>query len=314
VADEPTSSTPVHWPVSAQLYLPEPWAADAARRAQAPVPPAVSFQTKPEIALALLDRARAWGVPFALVVAAAGYGDIPAFLDGLEARQIAYVCGVEGTFGVRLPDDVATAAATRPLYQGRGQPKKPRPAPLDAATELTDALPAEAWQTLTWRERGPHQDPLSKQVVALRVHRGTGSLRHSTSHSRVRTGPAGWLIAERPLPGEKGDKKWDFAPLPADTPGLRLSALAHSRWIVEQFYEDSKGECGLDDYQGRRYDGLHRHVALVMLAYSFLVQHRLTTSAPAAGGFPPLCGAAQPARGAPRHPRVAIPGCGALAH
>jgi hypothetical protein len=56
---------------------------------------------------------------------------------------------------------------------------------------------------------------------------------------------------------------------------------------MEQFYEDSKGECGLDDYQGRRWDGLHRHVALVMLAYSFLVQHRQTASVQAAGGFPP---------------------------
>jgi SRSO17 transposase len=181
--------------------------------------------------------------------------------------------------------------------------------------ELTDALPAEAWQTLIWRERGPHEEPLGKQVVALRVHWGTGSPRHSTRHSLVHTGPEGWLIAERPLPGAPGDPQWYFATLPADTSWLRLIAGAHSRWISEQFYEDSKGECGLDDYQGRRYDGLHRHVALVMLAYSFLVHHRLTSSAPAApGGFPPLYGAAQPARGAPLHPRVAVPGCGALAY
>jgi SRSO17 transposase len=315
VVDDPTSSTPLHWPVSAHLYLPASWATDTARRERAHVPPAVPFQTKPEIALALLDRTRAWGVPFALVVADSGYGDNPNFLEGLDARQVSYVCGVESTFGVRLPTEVAIAATTRPLYQGRGQPPKPRPAPLDTAQELTDALPAEAWQTLTWRERGPDQDPLGKQVVALRVHWGTGSPRHSASHSLVRTGPEGWLIAERPLPGETGDQKWYFATLPADTSWLRLIAVAHSRWIIEQFYEDSKGECGLDDYQGRRYDGLHRHVALVMLAYSFLVHHRLATRAPAAtGGFPPLCDAAQPARRAPFHPGLAVPGCGALAH
>jgi SRSO17 transposase len=57
----------------------------------------------------------------------------------------------------------------------------------------------------------------------------------------------------------------------------RLAALAKSRWAIEQFYEDAKGECGLSDYQGRRWEGLHRHLALSMLAYSFLMLHSSVT-------------------------------------
>ena len=86
VADEPTNSAPGHWPLTAQLYLPEAWATEPARRAKVHVPTEVAFQTKPELALALIDQARAWGVPFAWVVADTGYGDNPAFLQGLEAR------------------------------------------------------------------------------------------------------------------------------------------------------------------------------------------------------------------------------------
>jgi SRSO17 transposase len=68
------------------------------------------------------------------------------------------------------------------------------------------------------------------------------------------------------VPGERGEVKWSFSNLLPDTPLQRLVELAHSRWPIAQFYEDAKGECGLDHYQGRRWDGLHRHLALVMLA------------------------------------------------
>jgi SRSO17 transposase len=47
------------WPVATRLYLPEEWAGDAARRKQAHVPEAVVFQTKAELALTLLDEAKA---------------------------------------------------------------------------------------------------------------------------------------------------------------------------------------------------------------------------------------------------------------
>jgi len=67
--------------------------------------------------------------------------------------------------------------------------------------------------------------------------------------------------------------------------------LAHLRWPIEQFYEDAKGECGLDHFQGRSWDGLHRHLALVMLAYTFLMLQSLgqeVQTDPAPGAvFPP---------------------------
>ena len=120
VVDAPTTGHPLHWPVSGQLCLPEEWANDAGRCQQAHIPATETAATKLERALGLVDRAQAWGVPFAVVVADAGYGDQPPFLDGLEARGVAYVCAVESTFGVRHPDAVAQAvaqaAATAPAW------------------------------------------------------------------------------------------------------------------------------------------------------------------------------------------------------
>jgi SRSO17 transposase len=311
VADEPTSRAPVHWPLTARLSLPEAWATDSARRAKVRVPTEIIFQTKPELARALVDQARAWGVPFACVVADAGYGDNPTFLQGLDDRQVAYVVGVSKTFGVRLPEEVRAAAlALPPRPRGRGQPPKPRPAPLYEAQAVLDALPADRWQPITWRE---HNDGgLCKQFVAVRVHWATGGAQYSTSHSRVSTGPEGWLLGERPLLGERGEVKWYFSTLPADTPLQRLVEVAHSRWPIEQFYEDAKGECGLDHYQGRRWDGLHRHLALVMLAYSFLARQRWMPANLA--GFSPLWGAAIVPSGPPPGAPVALPRCRVMAH
>jgi len=146
----------------------------------------------------------------------------------------------------------------------------------------------------------------------VRVHWATGGAQFSPTHHRVCTGPEGWLLGERPVPGGHGDIKWYYSSLPADTPLHRLVALAHSRWPIEQFYEDAKGECGLDHYQGRRWDGLHRHLALVMLAYSFLARQRWTPADLA--GFFPLWRALVVPSGSPPGTCMALPRCGVVAH
>ena len=63
------SDPQVTWVVAVRLYLPKIWADDSERRQQVREPPAVTLQTEPEIALALLDQARAWGVPHRCIVA-----------------------------------------------------------------------------------------------------------------------------------------------------------------------------------------------------------------------------------------------------
>jgi len=79
--------------------------------------------------------------------------------------------------------------------------------------ELIAALPASAWQTIPWREGT--KGTMQVQAVALRVHWATGSSLHSTSHSRVHTGPEGWLLAERPVPEAVAEGP---QPTPTETP------------------------------------------------------------------------------------------------
>jgi hypothetical protein len=89
-ADAPTTSTPVHWPVTAQLYVPNEWLMNSKRRTRACIPDAVHAHRKHDVALAVIDRARAWDVPFRLVLADARYGRIVAFIKGLAERHLLY--------------------------------------------------------------------------------------------------------------------------------------------------------------------------------------------------------------------------------
>jgi SRSO17 transposase len=227
------------WPVAVRLYLPQTWAYDPERRQQARVPTEISFQTKPEIALQLLDQARAWGVPHRGVVADADYGDNPNFLAGLEARQERYVVGVRTDFPVSMGHMAST--------------------PMWRADELLHSVPRWQWRTIRWR-RGT-KGWLRKKFVAVRCWRVTSDgYRHE-----------GWLVGERATQGRPEERKYFWSNLSAETALEELAGLAHRRHAIEQCHEEAKGELGWDQYQGRLWPGFHRHAVTVMLAYSFLV-------------------------------------------
>src|SRR3954451_21701315 len=120
----------IAWPVATRLYLPKEWASDQPRRDKAKVPQQVVFQTKPQVALDLLDAADEMGVVYSCVVADADYGDNPNFLLGLENRNKPYVVAVRKDFCVSLEAD----GPARPVEV------------------VLAALPARSWRTIRWRE------------------------------------------------------------------------------------------------------------------------------------------------------------------
>ena len=115
------------WPITARLYLPEGWTQDQLRLRGAKVPAGTFFQTKGEIALELIDAGIAAAVPTEAVLADAGYGDQPQFLEGLEARGLPYLVGVASSTRFRLARDVEEDPGEQPAppYQGRVDPDGP---------------------------------------------------------------------------------------------------------------------------------------------------------------------------------------------
>ena len=106
-------------PIAYRLYLPEDWAVDEARRKKAGVPDDVTFQTKPEIALAQIRAALAAGVAPGVLLTDAGYGADGAFRSAVTASGLTYVVGVQSTLSVWPP-------GVEPLppqpWSGRGRP------------------------------------------------------------------------------------------------------------------------------------------------------------------------------------------------
>ena len=130
------------WPVGTRLSLPARWAGDPARRRGARVPADVRFQTKPELALTLIDRARRGG-------GACGG-------DGRQRRR---------------------GRARLPHGRGRPRTKQPHPvqvAPLYPAHTLTDTVLDEQWETVTVRESGGRVS--QRLACRVRVHRAHGDI------------------------------------------------------------------------------------------------------------------------------------------
>jgi SRSO17 transposase len=260
-----TTSVPLTW----ALYLPEPWTTDPDRRAEVGIPPTIAFQTKPDLALACLDRVRAWGLQPRPVLADSEFGNSWDVRQGLHTRGYPYCVQVEAPTVAWATCPVSPAPRPTP---GRGRPRT-RPRCDDLSTPvslavLAQALPGAAWRTVTWRPGT--KGPLTSRFARFPVW---------CAHEWRRGGPCAPreepCLVEWPVDQPAPTKYW-LADLRGESLGLRrLVRLAKGRWRIEQDYRELKDELGLDHFEGRSWTGWHHHVTLVSIAYAFLVLERV---------------------------------------
>jgi SRSO17 transposase len=251
-----------------RLFLPENWTRDWARLERAGVPAEYrTARTKPEMALAEIDRVIAACVHFGCVLADAGYGASAPFRQGLTARKLAWAVGIPRHLKV-YPGDVQMIWPVA----GRGRPRR-RHVPDILSIPAEDMLANAKWQTVSWRTGT--KGKLKAHFAAVRVRIADGPPQRIRDKGQQHLpGEQAWLIGEHRLSGEK---KYYLANLPAKTDLHTLAATIKARWICEQAHQQLKEELGLDHFEGRSWQGLHRHALMTMIAYAFLQQRRLAT-------------------------------------
>ena len=246
-------------PLGLRLFLPDEWSADPARCARAGVPEEHRRAlTKPDLALAEVDRITAAGVRFGRVLADAGYGAGAAFRQGLSVRRLAWAVGILKTQNVY-------PAAVELLWPkaARGRPRK-HPVPSEAPVAAEAMLAGAAWRRISWRLGT--KGPLAAEFAALRVRPAEGAQLRNGWHL---PGDEVWLVGEHRASGER---KYYLSNLPAETPLEELAATTKARRVCEQAHQQLKEELGLDHLEGRSWTGLHRHALMTMVALAFL-QH-----------------------------------------
>jgi SRSO17 transposase len=253
-------------PAAYQLYLPETWANDKERRKQAGVPQEISFQTKPNIALAQIRSLVNEDVPRGVVLADAAYGDDSEFREGLVSLDLSYAVGIKSTTTlwppgiVPLPPRPKGKMGRPPRLLRRDKQHQPL-----TAKELALCLSATDLRRVSWR--AGTSGMMHSRFAALRVRAAHRDYWRKEPH------PEQWLLIEWPKTEKEPTKYW-LSNLPSSIALRKLVAIAKLRWRIERDYEELKQELGLGHFEGRNWRGFHHHATLSIAAYGFLVLER----------------------------------------
>jgi SRSO17 transposase len=250
--------------IDTRLYLPEEWINDPDRCDKAYIPDNKRFfKTKEQLALELIDDAIALDLKFKVVEADAGYGKGLAFMLAIEARGKEFMVDVHVNQHVYLknptpyiPERKGIRGRTPTEYETDEKPVR-----VDA---LIKSIPSSKWERIEIRDSS--KGPLVYDVCRKRVY---------VWQPEMKDKPLQWWLVVRRDAETKNGYKYSFSNASFDTTIEQLAMRQGQRYWIEHAFEVGKGDCGLDHYEVRGWDGWHRHMALVMMAQYFLLHEKM---------------------------------------
>lgn len=259
-----------HCLLDGALFLPESWSNDRERCQKAGIPDDLVYRPKHEIALALYDHAKSNGVHFEWLTFDEWYGAKPSFLRGLTDRGQLFVGEVPRNFlgWLTLPKittrPYTPAGCRKPLKTPRIVSGSETPHTVENLLTYSPVLRQQPW--VKYRVKDGTRGPMIWEVKHAMIHvKDENGLPTCVYHL---------LVARNVLNPQ--EIKYFISNAPPDTAVETLLIVAFSRWRVERCFEDDKGEIGLDHYEGRKYIGLIRHLAISAASLLFLARTRET--------------------------------------
>lgn len=245
-----------------RLYVHETWFRDEARKRwrACDIPDDLRFHAEPELALDMLQGLVTRGVvPFRWVTADAHFGEIPAFLDEVDALGKWYLIEVPCDTRAWLHTPTVEPPGCGVLGRPRTRPRVSRNAPRPREVrELANQLPKTAWTRHRIKEGS--KGPLVADFAFLRVTTVRDGL----------PGPRVWAIFRRSCGSEPG-LKFYLSNAPTTCPCAEFVRVSGLRWPVETALEEGKGEVGMDHYETRSWVSWHHHMAHLFLTRLCLV-------------------------------------------
>ena len=247
--------------LGSRLYLPKAWIEDERRCQRAKIPESAwVVRSKCDLALELVDEACQQGIEFGYVVVDAGYGKDPAFLRGLEDRGLCFVADVHSSQRIYLADP----DPQYPPPSGRGRPARKLTAQCSSVkvSDWATSRPPEDWKTVTIREGE------KGRIRAEYLHARVWLWDNKEDKARQ------WHLLVRRECGASEPSHYILSNADPDISLYRLAQMHASRFFIEHAFREAKSELAMADYQVRRWDGWHHHMAMVMIAMLFLVRER----------------------------------------
>ena len=249
-------------PIGCRLYLPENWVNDKQRCLEAGVPEEdIEFYRKQDLALQLVIQARAQGVEFGWVGGDSFYGKDPSFLRSLDQMHETFMMDVPKDQRIYLedPDPVVPKPKSK---KGRNPTKLKAQTDPIRVDRWAAQQPVEAWQRMKVRDTTKGKllvDALHKRVWLWDGQESKAKCWHLVIRCEVKA----------------NEIKYSLSNAPENTSLKRLVYMQAQRYWVERSFQDSKMQCGLGEYQARKWRSWHHHVAMVMMAMLFMLEQRL---------------------------------------